>query len=59
MSKPNEMDVIQKEIEEDARQFILDNVICSGVTATAAIRAFKSKGIDAKVLALTRATWRS
>lgn len=39
--------------------FVLDNVICSGVTATAAIRAFKSKGIDARVLALTRATWRS
>lgn len=26
MSKPNEMDVIQKEIEEDARQFILDGI---------------------------------
>jgi predicted amidophosphoribosyltransferase len=39
--------------------FILDNVICTGVTATSAIRAFKSKGIDARVLALTRSTWRS
>ena len=39
--------------------FVLDNVICTGVTATAAIRAFKSKGIDARVLALTRATWRT
>ncbi len=26
MSKPNEMDVIQKEIENDARQFILDGI---------------------------------
>lgn len=26
MSKPNEMDTIQQEIEEDARQFILDGI---------------------------------
>lgn len=26
MSKPDEMDVIQKEIEDDARQFILDGI---------------------------------
>ena len=26
MNKSNEMDVIQKEIEEDARQFILDGI---------------------------------
>ena len=26
MSKPNEMDIIQKEIKEDARQFILDGI---------------------------------
>ena len=26
MSESNEMDVIQKEIEEDARQFILDGI---------------------------------
>ena len=26
MSKPDEMDTIQKEIKEDARQFILDGI---------------------------------
>lgn len=43
----------------DAPVFVLDNVVCSGATATAAIRAFRSRGIDARVLALTRAMWRS
>ena len=38
--------------------YIIDNVICTGVTAGAAIRAFNAKGIEAKVCAIAYSPWR-
>ena len=37
---------------------VIDNVICTGVTAGAAIRALNARGINAKVCALAYSPWR-
>lgn len=38
--------------------YIIDNVICTGVTAGAALRAVKNAGADAMVVALASSPWR-
>lgn len=38
--------------------YIIDNVICTGVTAGAALRAVKDAGADAVVVALASSPWR-
>ena len=39
--------------------YVIDNVLCTGVTATAAIKAIQDcSGLDAKVVTLAYATWR-
>lgn len=38
--------------------YIIDNVVCTGVTAAAALEAFRAKGVEAKVCTLARAVWR-
>ena len=38
--------------------YIIDNVICTGVTAGAALRAVKDAGSDAMVVALASSLWR-
>ena len=38
--------------------YIIDNVICTGVTASAALRAVKNAGVDAMVVALASSPWR-
>lgn len=38
--------------------YIIDNVICTGVTAGAALRAVKNTGSDAMVVALASSPWR-
>lgn len=38
--------------------YIIDNVICTGVTASAALRAVKNAGSDAMVVALASSPWR-
>lgn len=46
-------------LREMGRQvFIIDNVVCTGVTAAAALEAFRAKGVEAKVCTLARAVWR-
>ena len=39
--------------------FVIDNVVCTGTTATAAVKAIQDcSGLDAKVVTLAYATWR-
>lgn len=38
--------------------YVIDNVICTGVTASAAIRAFDAIGVKAKVCAIAYSPWR-
>ena len=38
--------------------YVIDNVLCTGTTATAAIKAIEDKGLIAKVVTLAYATWR-
>ena len=38
--------------------YIIDNVICTGVTAGAALRAVKKAGTDAMVVAIASSPWR-
>ena len=43
----------------DGGIYVIDNVLCTGVTATAAIKAVQDcAGLDAKVVTLAYATWR-
>lgn len=55
--------MVQRMLAETSDEFyggvyVIDNVICSGTTASAAIRALNDIGLDAKVVSLTYATWR-
>ena len=47
-----------KALTSDIPIYILDNVICSGVTASAALHAFKDIAPNAMVCTLAYSTWR-
>lgn len=38
--------------------YVIDNVICTGTTASAAIRAFNAEGVNARMCALAYSPWR-
>lgn len=46
-------------VDFDGGIYVIDNVLCTGVTATAAIKAIQDySGLDAKVVTIAYATWR-
>lgn len=42
----------------DGEVYVIDNVICTGTTAGAAIRAFNATGVKARVCAIAYSPWR-
>lgn len=44
--------------ENDVEVYVIDNVICTGTTAGAAIRAFSTMDVKARVCALAYSPWR-
>lgn len=44
--------------EGSADVYVIDNVICTGTTASAAIRAFDAIGVKARVCAIAYSPWR-
>lgn len=45
-------------LEKDVEVYVIDNVICTGTTAGAAIRAFSAMDVKARVCALAYSPWR-